>query len=89
MGVYSTADTLSWKIGATARSARVGRRGRKQGPARSAGGRPTQGAHLDPSGRRQPGDPSLGPIKGACQATGPAAKPWGMPEVHEVWPLDR
>ena len=55
MGVYSTADTLLPKIGAAARSARVGRRGRKQGPARSAGGQPTQGAHLDPSGRRKRG----------------------------------
>ena len=94
MGVYITADTLSSKFAAAARSARVGRRQRKQGPARSAGGRPTQGAHLDPADRRQPRHPSLGSLKGAWRATGPAAKPWGMPGVHEadgsgsVWPLD-
>ena len=82
MGVNSTADdTLSWKFAAAARSARVGRRGRKQGQARSAGGRPTQDAHLDPLGRRQPGGSSLGPLKGACQAPGLAANSWGMPGV--------
>ena len=52
---------------------------RKQGPARSAGGWPTRNPHLDPLGRRQPRRPSLGPIKGASQALGPAAKPGGMP----------
>ena len=81
MGVYSTADTLSCKFAAAARSARVGRRGRKQGPARSAGGQPTQGVHLDPPGRLQPGGSSFGPLKGTCRAPGPAAKPWFMPRV--------
>ena len=95
MGVYNTADTLSWKIEAAARSARVGHRGRKQGLARSAGGQPTQGAHLDPPGRRQPGHLSLGSLKGAGQAPGPATKPWGMPGVPafdgsgSVWPPDQ
>ena len=87
-------EALLPKIGAAARSARVGRRGRKQGLARSAGGRPTQGAHLDPAGRRQPGHPSLGSLKGAYRAREPAAKPWGMPGVPAavgsgfVWPPD-
>ena len=61
--MYNTADTLSWKIEAAARSARVGHRGRKQGLARSAGGQPTQDAHLDSPDRRQPRGPSLGPLK--------------------------
>ena len=84
MGVYSVADTLSSKIAAGARSARVGRRGRKQGPARSAGGRATEDAHLDSPDRRQPWGPRLGPLKGACQAPGPVAKSLGIPECVQL-----